>query len=100
MMRHQRMLAKFIGYLEPLSRVMVTYPEKDQSVPARYARAIAYFRASRTEEALAAMDSLLAEAPNDPFFIEQKAQILYDRGRLAESCRSINRRSISPRRSR
>ncbi|HEX6093482.1 MAG TPA: M48 family metalloprotease, partial [Dongiaceae bacterium] len=85
MMRHQRMLAKFTGYLEPLSRVMTMYPEKDQSVPARYARAIAYFRASRTEEALATMDSLLAEAPNDPFFIEQKAQILYDRGRLAES---------------
>jgi predicted Zn-dependent protease len=84
-MRHQRMLAKFIGYLDPLSRVMIKYPEKDQSVPARYARAIAYFRVSRTDEALAEMDSLLAEAPNDPFFIEQKAQILYDRGRLAES---------------
>ncbi|MBA4098536.1 MAG: hypothetical protein C0484_17450 [Rhodospirillum sp.] len=85
MMRHERMLAKFIGYLDPLSRVMITYPEKDQSVPARYARAIAYFRASRTDEALASMDSLLAEAPSDPFFIEQKAQILYDRGRLAEA---------------
>ena len=85
MQRHQRLLAKLIGYLEPLSRVMVTYPEKDQSVAARYARAIAYFRVSRTEEALASMDSLLAEAPNDPFFIEQKAQILYDRGRLADA---------------
>jgi predicted Zn-dependent protease len=83
--RHHRMLAKLIGYLESLSRVMTTYPEKDQSVAARYARAIAYFRVSRTEEALASMDSLLAEAPNDPFFIEQKAQILYDRGRLAEA---------------
>ena len=83
--RHERMLAKLTGYLEPLSRVMTEYPEKDQSVAARYARAIAYFRVSRTEEALATMDSLLAEAPNDPFFIEQKAQILYDRGRLAEA---------------
>ena len=83
--RHQRMLAKLTGFLEPLGRVMNIYPEKDQSVPARYARAIAYFRVSRTEEALAAMDSLLAEAPDDPFFIEQKAQILYDRGRLADA---------------
>jgi predicted Zn-dependent protease len=83
--RHERMLAKLIGYLEPLSRVMTKYPQKDQSVPARYARAIALFRVSRTDEAIAAMDSLLAEAPNDPFFIEQKAQILYDRGRLAEA---------------
>lgn len=85
MTRHQRMLAKLNGYLEPLGRVMTMYPEKDQSVPARYARAIAYFRVSRTEEALASMDSLLKEAPNDPFFIEQKAQILYDRGRLADA---------------
>jgi predicted Zn-dependent protease len=83
--RHQRMLAKLIGYLEPLGRVLNTYPEKDQSVPARYARAIAYFRVSRTDEAIASMDSLLAEAPDDPFFLEQKAQILYDRGRLAEA---------------
>lgn len=84
-MRHDRMLAKLNGYLEPLGRVMNLYPEKDQSVPARYARAIAYFRVSRTDEAIAAMDSLLKEAPNDPFFLEQKAQILYDRGRLAEA---------------
>jgi len=83
--RHDRMLAKLNGYLEPLGRVMTMYPEKDQSVPARYARAIAYFRVSRTEEALAAMDSLLKEAPNDPFFLEQKAQILYDRGRFADA---------------
>ncbi|HET6620294.1 MAG TPA: M48 family metalloprotease [Dongiaceae bacterium] len=85
MARHERMLAKLNGYLEPLGRVMTMYPEKDQSVPARYARAIAYFRVSRTEEAIASMDSLLKEAPNDPFFIEQKAQILYDRGRIAEA---------------
>ena len=40
-MRHERMLAKLIGYLDPLSRVMIKYPEKDKSVPAHYARAIA-----------------------------------------------------------
>ncbi|MEZ5830395.1 MAG: M48 family metalloprotease [Dongiaceae bacterium] len=85
MMRHQRMLAKLNGYLLPLGRVMTMYPEKDQSVPARYARAIALFRVSRTDEAIATMDSLLKEAPDDPFFIEQKAQIYYDRGRLADA---------------
>lgn len=85
MQRHQRMLAKLNGYLLPLARVMTMYPEKDQSVPARYARAIAYFRISRTDEAVALMDSLLKEAPDDPFFLEQKAQILFDRGRIAEA---------------
>lgn len=85
MMRHERMLAKLNGYLEPLGRVMQMYPESDTSVPARYARAIALYRTSRMEEAIAVMDSLLAEAPQDPFFLEQKAQILYENGRVADS---------------
>lgn len=83
--RHQRMHAKLNGYLETLGRVMQMYPEKDQSVPARYARAIALYRASRMQEAVKVMDSLLAEAPNDPFFLEQKAQILYENGRIREA---------------
>jgi predicted Zn-dependent protease len=85
MMRHQRMLAKLNGYLLPLSRVMTLYPKSDQSVPARYARAIALYQASRLQEAVAVMDELLAEAPLDPFFLEQKAQILYENGRVAEA---------------
>ena len=84
MMRHQRMLAKLNGYLQPL-RVTTLYPETDQSVPARYARAIALFRTSHLKEAVSLMDGLLAEAPEDPFFIEQKAQILYENGRVADA---------------
>ena len=83
--RHARMLAKLNGYIEPLGRVMQMYPESDMSVPARYARAIALYRASHMAEALATMDSLLQDAPEDPFFLEQKAQILYDNGRIADA---------------
>ena len=85
MMRHQRMLAKLNGHLKKLTQVMALYPKSDRSVPARYARAIAFHRASRMDEAVAAMDELLAEAPHDPFFLEQKAQILYENGRVAEA---------------
>lgn len=85
MMRHERMLAKLNGYLEQLGQVMKIYPETDTSVPARYARAIALYRASRMPEALAAMDDLLKESPQDPFFLEQKAQILFDNGRIADA---------------
>lgn len=84
-MRHQRMLAKLNGYLKPYNQVMTLYPKSDQSVPARYARAIALYRKSRMDEAVAVMDELLAEAPRDPFFLEQKAQILYENGRVAEA---------------
>ncbi len=85
MMRHQRMLAKLNGYLKQYTQVMTLYPKSDQSVPARYARAIALYRNSRMDEAIAVMDELLAEAPHDPFFLEQKAQILYENGRVAEA---------------
>ena len=83
-MRHQRMLAKLNGYLEP-DRVAQIYPKSDTSVPARYARAIADFRRSRMPEAIALMDGLLKDAPNDPFFIEQKAQILFENGRVGDA---------------
>jgi predicted Zn-dependent protease len=82
---HQRMLAKLRGFLWPFDRVMQTYPMSDTSVPARYARSIAFFRVSRLKEALAQIDSLLAEAPDDPFFLEQKGQFLFQNGRLAEA---------------
>ena len=36
-------------------------------------------------KAIAIMDGLIAEAPTDPFFLEQKAQILYENGRVAEA---------------
>ena len=84
MMRHERMLAKLNGHLKP-SQVTKLYPQSDQSVPARYARAIALYRTSQMDEAVAIMDGLIAESPTDPFFLEQKAQILYENGRVAEA---------------
>jgi predicted Zn-dependent protease len=82
---HQRMLAKLRGFLWPLDRVLLTYPLSDTSVPARYARSIAYFRVSRLKEALVQIDSLIQEQPNDAFFLEQKGQFLFQNGRLADA---------------
>jgi predicted Zn-dependent protease len=82
---HQRMLAKLKGFLWPLDQVMQAYPTTDTSQPARYARAIALFRVSRMKESLILMDSLLKESPDDPFYLEQKGQILFQNGHLAEA---------------
>jgi predicted Zn-dependent protease len=67
------------------------YPQSDQSVPARYARAYAWHRAAHPERALAEADSLLAEAPNDPFFLELKGQILLETGRPQEAVEVLRR---------
>jgi predicted Zn-dependent protease len=82
---HQRMLAKLKGFLWPLDRVLQVYPLADTSVPARYARSIAYFRVSRLKEALTQIDSLIQERPGDAFFLEQKGQFLFQNGRLADA---------------
>lgn len=84
--RHERMRAKLIGFLERPRRVLRTfYPLEDQSMPARYGRAVAYLRLSDVEKAVAEMDSLIAERPDDPYFYELKGQILYELGRIQES---------------
>jgi predicted Zn-dependent protease len=82
---HARMRAKLIGFLEPPDRVFRHYPEEDVSVPARYARAIAYFRRPDLDKALPLIDGLIAEKPDDPFFHELKGQMLFENGRVAEA---------------
>lgn len=82
---HQRMVAKLKGYIWPLSRVQQEFPASNTSIPARYANAIALYRVSRMPEALKLMDSLLQDVPDDPYFLEQKAQILFENGKMAEA---------------
>lgn len=88
---HDRMRAKLKGYLNPLSRTLRDFPESDTSVPARYARAIGYKEKHQVDQALAHVDSLLADAPNDPFFHELKGDILQDAGKVADSLPSYRK---------
>ncbi|MCW5749656.1 MAG: M48 family metallopeptidase [Alphaproteobacteria bacterium] len=82
---HARTQAKLVGFLEPLGTTLRRYPLSDTSLPARYARAIAYYRQPDMDRALAEIDGLLAERPKDPFFWELKGQMLFENGRIAES---------------
>ena len=82
---HARMRAKLIGFLERPERVRQLYPESDDSLPARYARTIARYRAGDVESALAMLDALIAEHPDDPYFHELKGQINFESGRIAEA---------------
>jgi predicted Zn-dependent protease len=76
-----RVRAKLLAFSEPLSRTMQVYPETDLSEPARYARAVAYYRIPDLDRALGLMDGLIAEHPDDPYYHEQKGQILFENGR-------------------
>jgi predicted Zn-dependent protease len=78
--KHQRMRAKLIGFLQSPEAAFSYYAPQDVSVPARYARAVAYHRQQKRDKAIAEIDSLLKESPEDPFFLELKGQILAESG--------------------
>lgn len=90
---HAVMKAKLDAFLNPPAQTYVKYKEKDPSFPARYARAIAYYRASEPAHALRAIDALIAEQPNNPYLHELKGQVLFESGRVAES-EAPHRRSV------
>ncbi|MCY7271438.1 MAG: M48 family metalloprotease [Sphingomonas bacterium] len=91
--RFQRVKAKLIGFVNSKNAVTI-YPESDQSVPAHYARAYAYHLGAYPEKALSEADFLIAKAPDDPFFLELKGQILLESGRPKEAI-PVLRRSVA-----
>lgn len=83
--KHASMRAKLIGFMESLATTLEAYPETDASVPARYARAVAYYRQSDLMRALPLVDGLIADEPENPYFYELKGQMLLENGRVEDS---------------
>ena len=83
--KHKRMRAKLAGFLLPVDEVMRRYPATDTSIPARYARAIALYRLPNVAASLQEIEGLLATEPNNPYFHELKAQLLFDNSHIAEA---------------
>lgn len=77
--------AKIQGFLDTTQRTFVKYPVSNQSVPARYARAIALFRAPDLAAAVRETNRLIAEQPDNPWLHELLGQIYYENGRIADS---------------
>lgn len=90
LMMHHRMVAKLMGFTAP-DAALARFSEGDRSVPARYARAIAWYRKGALGSALLGIDGLIKEAPNDPYFHEVRGQMLYENGRAAEGVQSYRR---------
>jgi predicted Zn-dependent protease len=92
--RHKMMQAKIQGFLYTPARTFVKYPQSDQSIYARYARAVAAFRAPDLTTAARETNKLIAEQPNNPYFHELLGQIYYENGKAAESLEP-NRRAVA-----
>jgi len=82
---YKRMRAKLFGFIEPLDRTLKEYGASDTSLPARYARAVGYYRVSQLDKAIPLVDGLIAEEPKNPYFHELKGQMLFENGRVKEA---------------
>lgn len=81
---HARMKAKLLGFINP-GQVAWTYDDRDKSITAQYARAIAAYRNNQVSESLKIIDDLIAQEQDNPYFLELKGQMLVDYGRGSEA---------------
>lgn len=88
---HERMLAKLYGFIELPPKTFAKYPERDQSVPAKIARAVAWHKKADVEHALKEMNELTKAHPQDGYLHELKGQILYENNRIDEARASYER---------
>lgn len=75
------MKAKLLAFLEP-QNIPRYYDNSSDNKDARYAYAIMNYRQSKYDKAIEILDKLISENPENPYFVEMKAQTLRDAGRL------------------
>src|SRR6202035_1803872 len=84
-MRHDMVRAKISAFMERPDTVYHRYPLSNQSVPARYARAIVTYLHGDLRSALAQIDGLIQLQPNNPYFYELRGQALLEGGKPLEA---------------
>src|SRR5712675_335206 len=84
-LRHDMVRAKISAFMERPDTVYRRYPTSNNSLPARYARAIAAYRHGDLRSALAQIDTLIQVQPSNPYFHELRGQALLEGGKPAEA---------------
>ena len=92
--RHDLVRAKLVGFMGTPAEIGRRYPLSDQSIAAKYARAVSAYRFGRIADAQTQVDALIAAQPNNPYFHELKGQALLESGRAKESLAPL-RRAVS-----
>jgi predicted Zn-dependent protease len=84
-LRHDMVRAKISAFMERQDTVYRRYPMSSDSLPARYAHAIATYRHGDLRNALAQIDALIQVQPANPYFHELRGQALLEGGKPAEA---------------
>jgi predicted Zn-dependent protease len=90
-LRHDMMRAKTSAFMEQQDTVLRRYPPSNDSLPARYARAITTYLHGDLRLAVAQIDGLIQAQPNNPYFYELRGQALLEGGRPAEAIAPLRR---------
>jgi predicted Zn-dependent protease len=84
-LRHDMVRAKISAFMERQETVYRRYPMSNNSLPSRYAHAIATYRHGDLRSALAQIDALIQQQPNNPYFHEVRGQALLEGGKPQEA---------------
>ena len=76
--------AKLFSYLNNPDQTFRKYGN-NTSLPAKYAQAIAYFKQLKFNKAQQALDEMIKEQPQNPYFHELKGQIFLETGNIKEA---------------
>jgi predicted Zn-dependent protease len=84
-LRHDMVRAKISAFMERQETVYRRYPLSNNSLPARYAHAISTYLHGDLRSALAQIDALIQQQPNNPYFHEVRGQALLEGGKPQEA---------------
>ncbi|MGY3421642.1 putative Zn-dependent protease [Bradyrhizobium sp. F1.13.4] len=84
-LRHDMVRAKISAFMERPETVYRRYPLTNDSMPARYARAVSTYLHGDLRSALAQIDALIQVQPNNAYFYEVRGQALLEGGKPAEA---------------
>jgi predicted Zn-dependent protease len=90
-LRHDMMRAKISAFMERQDTVYRRYPLSNDSLPARYARAITTYLHGDLRSALAQIDGLIALQPANAYFYELRGQALLESGKPAEALAPLHK---------
>jgi predicted Zn-dependent protease len=90
-LRHDMMRAKISAFMERQDTVYRRYPLSNNSLPARYARAITTYLHGDLRNALAQIDGLIAQQPANPYFYELRGQALLEGGKPTEAIPALHK---------
>ncbi|MGH1350188.1 MAG: M48 family metalloprotease [Methyloligellaceae bacterium] len=89
--RHDMMRAKIIGFMQRPQAVLNKFRDSDQSLPAQYARAIAYYRSGDLKRSIKALDRMLKVLPNNAYLHEARGQFLFEKGFSTQAIPSLRK---------